>query len=92
MSNLPPLVRIEVEEMKHSVMHYLGAHHQEIEEQVKAQLERVIENYDFERRVREAIHTVIDGAILGYFKYGQGREAVEKAVWASLDKALGKEG
>ena len=88
MTNLPPLIRLEVEGMKYSVMHYLSEHHQDIEREVECQLEQAIASYDFPAEVRKHIHACIDSAIAGYFKYGKGHDAVRDAVWAALDTQL----
>jgi len=91
MGTLPPTIRIEVDDMKYSIMHYLSQHHRDVEAAVEKQIESAIENYDFEAVVAQGVRSCLSNAIKSYFEYGNGRGAIEQAVWASLDGVLDKE-
>lgn len=92
MNNLPPMIKIEIDEMKYAIMHHLNQHHQEVEDEVLRQVESAIKEYDFEAVVAQNVRACISNGIKTYFEYGPGKVAIEQAVWASLDLSLNKTG
>ncbi len=85
-----PRVRIELEGMKHQILHAFASHNDEVERAIEQQLTTVIEHFPFEQTVkdlsREVISSAIKEALEYYFKYGEGREVIRKAVTDKLDE------
>ena len=90
-SNLPPLVKLEIDQMKYSIMHYLHQHHENVEVEVERQIEKAIVAYDFEGMVQEAVWDAVTVAIKSYFKHGDGMSFVTQAVYAVLNEMFDKE-
>lgn len=90
MSYMPPRIRLEVEGMRHQVMHHLQQYHTQVEEAVDKQVQAAIENFNFEAAVSEAVHKILQDSIKAYYGYGEGYRAIERAVWDSLDAIHGK--
>lgn len=90
---MPPLVKLEVQEMKYQIMHYLQQHHADVEAEVERQIEHAIATYNFQARVTEAVHKAIDSTIQSYFGYGDGFAFVSNAVMETLNRlfATGEE-
>ena len=84
-TNLPPLVKLEVQEMKHQIMHYLAQHHSNVEVEVERQIEAAIANYNFEIKVQEAVWNAINESIKHYFSRGDGMIFVSNAVTETLN-------
>lgn len=75
-----PIIRLELQAMKNTVMHHLGGMHTEIEKYVDAEIDKAICAFDFEGIVREVIKQQLRKTIESYFEYGQGRQDLEDAV------------
>jgi len=81
-----PLIKLEIEEMKHSVLHHFNSYQQDLSKCVKQEIDRAINGFDFEGAVRESAHAVIKDAIESYFKYGEGRTALNEIVSEILNR------
>lgn len=85
-----PTITIQLEGMKHQIINAFAAHNTEIEQAIESQLTAAIKNFPFEAEVhrlsREVISDAIKEALEYYFKYGEGREVIKKAVVERLDK------
>jgi len=81
-----PIIRLELERMKHSMLTHLGAYHQEISDQVEKYMEGAIKNFDFGSAVEEASHEAIKDTINGYFKYGDGNRFIRDVITNSLNE------
>lgn len=85
-----PMVRIELEGMKHQIVHALASHNEEIEKAIEEQLAATIKTFPFEETVRQLAREVISASIKEaleyYFKYGEGRDVVKKSILERLDK------
>lgn len=83
-----PRIKIEVENMKYAIIHAFSSHNREIEEVVNKQLEAAIANYPFEAEVYrlsgEIITQSIKDSLSDYFKYGEGRKAIDELVKNTL--------
>ncbi|MGD2065599.1 MAG: hypothetical protein PVI43_00330 [Candidatus Bathyarchaeota archaeon] len=84
-----PLIRLEVEQMKSTILTHLGAHNSEMGEVLKVEIEKVIESYDWQGKVTEIVHTELTKQVADYFKYGQGHDLVKAAVTEGFDAVLG---
>lgn len=84
-----PRIRIELDGMKYQIIHAFQSHNQEIEDAVERNLQSAIDNFPFEGTIQELSREIIAGAIKEalecYFKYGEGREVIKKAVVERLD-------
>lgn len=83
-----PMVRLELQEMKYSVIHSLLTHQKQINELVEKQLNNVIENFDYESVVRQVASDALTKAIKEYFQYGDGYQTIIQAVKEALPKTL----
>jgi len=81
-----PIIRLELERMKHSMLVHLGVYHQEISDQVEQYMNRAIENFDFGTVVEEAARDGIIETINGYFKYGDGNRFICDVITKSLNE------
>lgn len=85
-----PLIKLEIEQMKHQVYHHFVAYQERLTKQVKKMLEDAIENFDYESAVKEAAGEIIKNTIGYYFKYGDGRVIIESSLQNGLDKMFSK--
>ena len=85
-----PRVTIELEGMKQQIVHAFSSRNQEIETAIEEQLTKAINTFPFEETVlklsREIISAAIKDALEHYFKYGEGREAIQQAVTDKLNE------
>ena len=58
--------------MKHTILHHLGMHHKQVSNAVKNEIEKATDIFNFETKVRESIHNIINNTIELYFKSGTG--------------------
>lgn len=79
-----PKIRIEVENMKYTILHAFASHNDEIEKIVEEELSKAIANYPFGNEIsklaNEAIADVLKSTIENYFRYGAGREEISSGV------------
>ena len=75
-----PIIKLEVERMKHTIMSHLGAYNNEMGKAIEAQIERAIESYDWEGQVTRITHECIQERIQSYFKYGAGSRFIGECV------------
>jgi len=76
-----PVVRLTVEQMKHQILHYLPGFHEQIRDQVEAEIESALANYDFGAEVESAVHEALNNGLKRYFGFGgDGHKAIQEAV------------
>ena len=75
-----PLIRLEIDNMKHSVLTYLDNYHTNIEKLVEEELERAVKDLDMSIIVRQALSRAVSDSVYKYFGQGDGKIAVDKAV------------
>jgi 4-aminobutyrate aminotransferase-like enzyme len=84
-----PIIRIELENMRHQIIHHLGAHHEELEKYVSEQVKKAVDDFDYRDAVRrlaaQAVQDAVKKAVEYFFFYGKGKETVERAVRDSLE-------
>ena len=83
-----PIIKLEIENMKYSILHYFNQHQERVSEAVAAQIEKVISSYDYEGAVLKATTEVLDGTIESFFKYGKGRTMIQDAIQEALEKTF----
>ncbi len=85
-----PILRFELEGLRYQVLHVLGAHQEEIQQQADAQLKKVIEGFDFESVIQaeatRVLEQVVKESVKHHFSYGEGRKIIHDAVAKALTK------
>ena len=81
-----PILKIEIEGIKHSVAHMLTDHQHELSELIKQSMTKAIADYDLDGAVRGAVHSSINKAIERYFEYGDGNKAIEQVIDEAFSK------
>jgi len=87
MSELP-LIRIEIQEMKHTITSHLNTYHKQVSEAVEKEIETAIEEYDFVGEVQKIVHNVMTSKIDNYFKYGAGNKLISEVIGKTLEDSL----
>jgi hypothetical protein len=85
-----PIVRLEVEYMKESILHAFSHHQIEMDSMVRAAVEKACEPKALQHVIDTTVRQVIDGAvkqeIQNFFShYGNGGKAIRAAVTECLD-------
>ena len=83
-----PMIRLELDHMKQTIVASLAAHSQELSEYTEREIERAIQSFDFSTHVRSWVHGAISQALKNYFSYGEGWKTIQATVTDALDKAL----
>jgi len=83
-----PLIKLEIESMKHSILHHFGLYQAQLSDAVAAEIERVIGEYDYQGAVTKAAIEVLNGTIESFFRYGEGREIIQSAMNEALKKVF----
>ena len=91
-ADLPPLIRIDLESMQHSLKHAFQLRQEEIAPLIDAAIERAItpENLAdiIDRHARNHINNAVEKEIKNFFMYGGGRVAIKAAVQTMLDEKV----
>ncbi len=80
-----PIIKLEIQEMKHQVLHHLGNFHREVSEQVEAQIEEAIKGFQFEQHVHKYVQDALEKSVKEYFTYGDGFKRVSEATQTVLN-------
>lgn len=83
-----PLIKLEVEGMKHSILRHFNLHQSNISDQVKKEIENVIDAFDFENAITKAASDILYDTIKQYFTFGEGSTIVRKAMQQALNNAF----
>jgi len=83
-----PLIKIEIDQMKHTILHHFNSYQKNISDYVKEQIESAVKNYDFEGEVKQAVYQVISRSLEDYFKWGDGNKLISNALNEALSKAF----
>lgn len=83
-----PIIRLEVEHLKHCILHAFSDYTLKFDETLKRAVEAYCTSATVDKVMTEAVEremrTAIEQEIKDFFKYGEGREAVSAAVKARL--------
>lgn len=87
-----PIIRLEIEGMKASILHALTEYELQMDSLVKEAIERQCSsehihqliNYETSRAIDEAVKDEINN----FFKYGKGRDAIKSAICDKLSTGL----
>ena len=85
-----PIVRLEVENMRHTIQVALSQYLTQMDTDIQASLDSVCTPENVTRIVKETAEREIEGVIREemqkFFRYGKGRAAVQDAVKAILER------
>ncbi len=87
-----PIIRLELEGLRHQVVHALGIHNREVEESVAAVVGKAVEAFDFETTVRREVQTQlaehikrsVSVAMIELFSSRDVKAAIKEAVAKTL--------
>ena len=86
-----PTLKIEVEHMKHTIINHIGAMGSDLGKALETEIQRAIDNYDWQGQVTRIVHEALKDAIDGYFRYGKGNKMILAALNEGFDAVLGKD-
>ena len=85
-----PIVKLELQGMKQSIAIAFAQYQNEISESVSAQLEEVINNFDYAQAVKDCARQIlkqsIEESVKSFFFYGGGREAIRDVIKEAFKK------
>lgn len=83
-----PQVRIQVDQLKQSMIHYLHVNHEELYRLMGEEIEKTVTQDEIKRIVaEEAAHCVRD-EVQNFFHYGSGKDVIRQAVDGVLEETL----
>lgn len=83
-----PIIRLEIENLKHSISHYLGIENSDLEKVVHQEIDKQKDFLDQQVRleVSRCINQIIREKVYEYFSTGEGADNIKKAIKKTLDK------
>jgi len=91
--NEAPIVRLELEHMKHSILHAFISHSSDMQKAVEASIDRYCSSENLQLEIDKIVASVINSCIQrdvdSFFRYGEGRAVVAKAVIDRLKLEFG---
>ena len=85
MTNMP-VIRLELEHMKHTMLAALSQHTSEINKMAEAQIEKAIKEFDWAAETTQIVHEALRKAVSSYFAYGEGYNFITGSVNEAFDK------
>jgi len=85
-----PLIRLEIEEMKHAILHHFNLYQKDVSDTVKKEIEKSIKEFDFVNAVKKATEEILQSEIEAYFKYGEGFKMIQESIKETLNKVFNK--
>jgi len=83
-----PIIRLEVQGMKHTITHALMEHQTQMDEDIQKAVEDYCSEENISRVITQACRAELEQAIKeevsSFFRYGDGRKAIKAAVGANL--------
>ena len=83
-----PLIKIDPEGMKRTVIEAIEKYNDQISQKVENELKQVIEKFDFGKMITGITNEVIQEMLVHYLKYGSGHALLEATIRDELDKML----
>ena len=83
--NSMPKIKIEIEEMKHAIVHHFADYHNELSKLIEDEIQVAIEQLDVRSEVQKAVRSVVHQSIADYFYRGNGYVQVTEAVQKGLE-------
>jgi len=75
-----PLIRIQVEHMKHAIIEHMGLVGSELGERIGEEVDKAIIAYKWEERIHGIVHNTLNTEIAHYFNYGKGNKIIKEAI------------
>lgn len=79
MTNMP-IIRLELEQMKYTLLAALSQHTSEINKLAEEQIAKAIKDFNWQAETTQVVHEALRTAIGTYFQYGKGYEFITGAV------------
>ena len=79
-----PLIRLEIEHMKHSILHHMGLRNSDLGDAIEAEIDKALACYPWETAVRKIVHQQITDQVEWFFKYGEGATAIRESLEAAV--------
>lgn len=81
-----PVIKLEINHMKASIIHSLGMHDSEMGDMIDAQVERALAEYDFEGQVTRCVNECVQQAIYEIFHApeGEGYRRIARSINESI--------
>lgn len=88
-----PVLRIEIQDVKHQMMYHLQNHHKEIYKMIEEKLPLMIAKYDYDREIEYAFRSCVHDIVVNRFRHGSKvyngiKKAVDSVVNTSLANAF----
>jgi hypothetical protein len=83
-----PLVRLEVEGVRHQVLHYLGMYQEEFTRIAKEQVDKVVNSWNFERLCYDEAVRQLEGILREEVRLAAAAK-VSELIEARLEQAFG---
>jgi cell division ATPase FtsA len=91
----PPTIRIDIDGMRHGIVHHLESYHADVERYVDEALKAAVKSFDYEavvqaeasKAITECVRQVVGNAVREAFWNEDLRKAVNKAVRQAIAKA-----
>lgn len=87
-----PIIKLEIESLKHSILHELSQYHFEVDSMVKEEIKKYCREDNIRQVLRAQISQSISHAIKqeteNFFSYGPGREFVKAEVIKKLSEGI----
>ena len=83
-----PLIRFELENIRHQIKSHLGTAGSELGEMIDKSIQNAISDYDFDGKVIKITHEIITEEIENFFKHDPGRDVVKATIAETLNKAF----
>lgn len=80
-----PVIRLEVENMKQSILHHMGVNGSDLGKHIDAHIDKALFTYPWQQKVDEAVHTALNEAIGEYFRFGGGSKEIKQTVEDALN-------
>lgn len=78
-----PIIRLNIDSMKHQIAHMLGIEGSELEKVINEQIERQLEvlvRQEIPDLVRATIIECVNNDVKYYFSYGEGSKAIQETI------------
>lgn len=88
--DLGPILKIELQGIRQTMHHAFLDYQEGISKQVKAQLDRLLNeesfNYMIAHEVKDQFEKAVKKAIASYFEYGDGRRAIDEEIQKACER------
>ena len=81
-----PIIRLEIERLKHTVMSSLGTQHSDLGLAINSAIDKALQSYDFDREVSRIVHQELTKQITNYFSHEEGYRAISQSIHEMFEK------